>query len=385
MGDSMFKLIKNGELYCPEYQGEKNILICLDKFLYIETKDKRMCENFDKTMQVIDAGGMIVVPGFIDQHMHFLGGGGKLGYKSRAGIVQFNDIVRFGVTTAISSLGVDSYLKKLDDLLVRARELDCQGLTTYILTGSFQLPLKSLTDNVLTDLFYIEKVIGIGEIGIADPFDSNPSKEEIIRIAANARALGAFSEKPGKIFIHIGPSIQKLKLMFEVINKSNVPIEQFIITHVNRSEELLEEAIQFAQLGGIIDITTGISPEFGIIDSVAPEDALKHILDRGIPIENITLSSDAGGFRTVVGNNNEMHNVLLSSETLISTIKRAQKKHNICLSQSLKTITSNISRVWNLKNKGEISPFFDADLVFLDSIDLNIKKVMSKGNIVFEQ
>ena len=159
----MFTLVKNGTLYNPEYKGKLDILICMDKIVSIISKDDDLLSlNFSDKIKIIDANGMIIIPGFIDQHMHFLGGGGKLGYMSRAGMIQFDDIIRFGVTTAISSLGVDSYLKNLSSLLIRAKELEAQGLTTYLLTGGFQLPLKSITDSVFNDFIYIDKVVGIG-------------------------------------------------------------------------------------------------------------------------------------------------------------------------------------------------------------------------------
>lgn len=233
-------------------------------------------------------------------------------------------------------------MKHLDSLLIRARELDREGLTTYILTGGFQLPLKSLTDNILSDLIYIDKVIGIGEIGIGDSFGSNSTIEEITRIAANARVEGALSEKSGKILIHLGPSSQGSNLISEVINNSDVPIKQFVITHVNRNMELLDEAIEFAKLGGIIDVTTGISPEFGINESIAPYDALKYIFEKNVPVENITLSSDAGGFRSIDDDNNKIGDVLLLSDTLLDTLKKLKKIHNIDFTQTLKTVTSKL-------------------------------------------
>jgi len=381
----MFKLIKNGELYSPEYQGYIDILLCMDKVVSIKKRGNISIEGFTEPIQIIDADGMTIVPGFIDQHVHFLGGGGKLGYASRAGALKFDDIIRFGVTTAISSLGVDSYLKNLDTLLIRARELGSEGLTAYILTGGFQLPLKSITGDVYNDLIYIDKVIGIGEIGLSDSYSSQPNIEEIIRILANSKAVGALTEKPGIVFIHIGPGSKGMKLIFDIINNSDLPVKQFVVTHVNRSIELLEEAIKFAKLGGRIDITTGISPEFGIEGSITPYDALNYVFKNSVSIDNVTLSSDAGGFRSVDDNNNKIDDVLLLSRTLLDTIKESKKRHNIKFSDVLKTITVNPARIWDLSKKGEIKTYNDADLVFLDSNDLRIKKVMIKGKIAFEK
>lgn len=378
----MFTLIKNGEIYAPTYRGKQDILICMGKIVSVEPDLDLILENLSNKIQTIQAKKMIIVPGFIDQHMHFLGGGGKLGYSSRAGNISYNDIVKFGVTTAIGSLGVDSYLKNLDELLTRARELESQGLSTYILTGGFLLPLKSITSNVFSDIIYIDKVVGVGEIGISDAYGSQPTTKEIIRISANTKVASAISEKAGIMFIHVGPGKKGLDLLWKAIKETDLSITQFVVTHVNRDMKLLEEAAEFAKLGGRIDITTGISPKLGIKKAIVPSKAIKYLIENGVSIDSITLSSDAGGFRVVDDNNKGIDSILLSSETLLETIVGCVKDQKIDLSLVLKTITSNVASIWNFKHKGVIKPYVDADLVFLDN-NLNIKRVMFKGKIVF--
>lgn len=378
----MFTLIKNGEIYAPTYRGKQDILICMGKIVSIEPDLDLILENLPNKIQTIQAKKMIIVPGFIDQHMHFLGGGGKLGYSSRAGNIRYNDIIKFGVTTAIGSLGVDSYLKNLDELLTRARELESQGLSTYILTGGFLLTLKSITSNVFSDLIYIDKVVGVGEIAISDAYSSQPTTKEIIRISANTKVASAISEKAGMMFIHVGPGKKGLDLLWKAIKETDLSITQFVVTHVNRDMKLLEEAAKFAKVGGRIDITTGISPKLGIKKAIVPSKAIKYLIENGVSIDSITLSSDAGGFRVVDDNNNKIDSILLSSETLLETIVECVKHQKIDLSLVLKTITSNVASIWNFKHKGVIKPYVDADLVFLDN-NLNIRRVMFKGKIVF--
>ncbi len=378
----MFTLIKNGEIYAPTYRGKQDILICMGKIVSVEPDLDLILENLSNKIQTIQAKKMIIVPGFIDQHMHFLGGGGKLGYSSRAGNIRYNDIIKFGVTSAIGSLGVDSYLKNLDELLTRARELESQGLSTYILTGGFLLPLKSITSNVFSDIIYIDKVVGVGEIGISDAYSSQPTTKEIIRISANTKVASAISEKAGMVFIHVGPGKKGLDLLWKAIKETDLSITQFVVTHVNRNMKLLEEAAEFAKLGGRIDITTGISPKLGIKKAIVPSKAIKYLIENGVSIDSITLSSDAGGFRVVDDNNNRIDSILLSSETLLETIVGCVKHQKIDLPLVLKTITSNVASIWNFKHKGVIKPYVDADLVFLDN-NLNIKRVMFKGKIVF--
>ncbi|MDU7968050.1 MAG: beta-aspartyl-peptidase, partial [Paeniclostridium sordellii] len=72
-------LIKNIDIYSPKHIGRKDILICSDKISLIE--DNIKLDN-DK-VTVIDGSNKILVPGFIDQHVHITGGGGEGSFKTR--------------------------------------------------------------------------------------------------------------------------------------------------------------------------------------------------------------------------------------------------------------------------------------------------------------
>ena len=54
---------------------------------------------------MIEADGKTVLPGFIDPHVHILGGGGEGGPATRAPEIAVEDIVAAGVTTVIGCLG----------------------------------------------------------------------------------------------------------------------------------------------------------------------------------------------------------------------------------------------------------------------------------------
>ena len=59
-------IIKNANIYAPEKLGIKDLLVCNGKIVMID-------DQIDLTgvkHSMIDAGGLIVTPGFIDQHMH---------------------------------------------------------------------------------------------------------------------------------------------------------------------------------------------------------------------------------------------------------------------------------------------------------------------------
>ena len=64
-------LIKEAEVYAPEYLGKQDVLIAGGKIEKIGT-DLPVYEG----CQVIDGTGKIVTPGIIDRHVHVTGGGG---------------------------------------------------------------------------------------------------------------------------------------------------------------------------------------------------------------------------------------------------------------------------------------------------------------------
>ncbi|MDF9758250.1 dihydroorotase-like cyclic amidohydrolase [Peribacillus simplex] len=76
----MLTLIKNGEIYSPNYLGRKDILITNDKIVFIDDRIE-IPDNF-APIQIIDAANLFVVPGFIDSHVHIIGGGGEGGFKN---------------------------------------------------------------------------------------------------------------------------------------------------------------------------------------------------------------------------------------------------------------------------------------------------------------
>jgi beta-aspartyl-dipeptidase (metallo-type) len=73
----MFKLIRNIDIYTPSPIGRKDILVCNDKIIKISENIDFPITQFDA--QIIDGTDFTAVPGFIDQHVHIIGGGGEGG------------------------------------------------------------------------------------------------------------------------------------------------------------------------------------------------------------------------------------------------------------------------------------------------------------------
>ena len=72
-------LIKNAQVFAPKALGKKDVLLAYDKILEIAD----CIEPWRDDLTVIDAAGKMLVPGFIDQHVHIVGGGGEGSFETR--------------------------------------------------------------------------------------------------------------------------------------------------------------------------------------------------------------------------------------------------------------------------------------------------------------
>jgi hypothetical protein len=65
--------------------------------------------------------------------------------------------------------------------------LQTEGITTYCHTGSYQVPCRTLTGGITDDLILIDKFIGVGEIAFSDHRSSQPTTDEIRKVASAAK------------------------------------------------------------------------------------------------------------------------------------------------------------------------------------------------------
>ena len=203
----MLTLLKNIELYSPEYEGIKDIFIANGKIEYIS-------DEIDITgakVNVIDCSGKIALPGFFDQHEHLIGGGGEAGPYSRTPEAMLSNLTRNGITTVVGVLGTDGTTRHVSSLLTKARALETEGISTYILTGSYEIPVNTITKDIRSDIILIDKVLGVGEVALSDHRSSQPTLDELKKIATQARLGGMLSGKAGVFQLHMGDGIEGLK------------------------------------------------------------------------------------------------------------------------------------------------------------------------------
>lgn len=373
----MLTLIRNGEVYAPDYLGKKDILLVHDKIGFMENHIPVPSNFVD--INVIDATGMKVVPGFIDSHVHITGGGGEGSYKTRTPELQLTDATLSGITTIIGVIGTDGTTRTMPNLIAKARALEEEGITCYVHTGSYQVPVKTLTGKIEDDLILIDKIIGVGEIAISDHRSSQPTVEEMAKLASAARIGGMLSGKAGIVNIHVGDSKDHLDLILKVLETTDLPIRQFYPTHINRNPHLFEAGISYAKRGGWVDFTTSTIPKFLAEGEVSCSQGLKRMLDEDVPIEQITFTSDGQASLPDFNEDGEMVGLKIGKvNTLFQAVKDAVQIEHIPLETALKVITSNPATILKLKQKGELKTGSDADIVLLDQ-DLSIQSVWAKG------
>lgn len=376
---AFFTLIKGVEVFAPTKMGRQDILIAGDKIAEI---GPHLDVPADWHCQIIDLNDYLAVPGFLDGHVHLLGGGGEGGYATRTPEVLLGDVIRAGVTTVVGCLGTDGTTRHMTALLAKARGLESEGVTTYIYTGSYEVPTNTITRNVRDDIIIIDKVIGCGEIAISDHRSAQPTKEEIAKLAAESRVGGMLSGKAGVLQLHVGDGKNKLNTLFAIVDEGEIPITQFIPTHISRNPDLLEEGVRFAAMGGIIDITSGVVKMPGN-QGIKPSDAVLYCLEHGVPLSNITMSSDGNGSMPAFNSQGQLIGLEAARmDTLYQEIRDLIIDNSLKLEDAIRIITENPAKALKLyPQKGCLKVGSDADIVILDQ-EMNISYVFAKGRMM---
>lgn len=367
-------LIKNIDIYSPKHLGKKDVLICGEKIILIE----KNIEFKNDKVNIIDGSNKILVPGFIDQHVHITGGGGEGSFKTRVPEIMLSKLTSSGITTVVGLLGTDATTRNVENLVSKAKGLKEEGISVYTHTGSYEYPTVTITESIRKDIVFIDEIIGC-KIAISDHRSSTLTNEELQRVASDVRVAGMISGKAGILVCHMGDGKRGLNPINEALENSDIPIKTFRPTHVNRNKELLEQSFEFARQGGIIDLTCGIYKD------LSPRKVIKSAKEKEIPKENITISSDGYGSWS---NYDEYGNLLKigvsSVKALHNEFRLMVLEENIEIEEALTYITSNVAKALEIyPKKGIIKEGSDSDILLLDN-NLDIDTVIARGKIMVE-
>lgn len=379
----MIKIIKNIKVYSPEYIGIKDIVIVKDKIEGIY-ENIEIPNNFIN-IEIIDGKGKIAFPGFIDAHVHLTGGGGEGGFKTRTPELQLSTITKSGITTVVGCIGTDGVCRDMRGLVAKVKALKEEGITAYCLTGSYEVPVNTMTESIKGDIMLVDEVIGVGEIALSDNRSSQPRVDQFINLVAESRVGGLLANKSGIVNVHLGGGARRLNYLFEMLDESEIPATQLLPTHMCRTSELLEAGIEWTKRGGYIDLTTSSDPNHLEEGEVIASKALKYALDKEVPIEQITFTSDGNGSMPLFDESGKLKGLgICSVESLYGEVKKAILEENIKIEDAIKVITSNIAHILKFKHKGKIESDMDADIVIVNENDLNIDKVIAMGKVMVD-
>lgn len=367
-------LLRNATVFAPESRGRTDLLIGGEKILWMGDSLGALPSALRVTE--VDLGGRVLIPGLVDGHAHLTGGGGEAGPDTRVPAPPLSQYTNAGVTTAIGVLGTDDVTRSTAELVVTARGLVAEGLSAWCHTGGYHLPPVTLTGSVRGDIVHIDRVIGVGELALSDHRSSQPTLDELLKVAAEAHVGGMMTGKAGVVHLHMGDGVRGLELVRQALDTSEIPARVFNPTHVNRKRALFTEAIALARRGCVVDITSfTVSPED---DAWSAADALERYWNSGAPDTNVTVSSDGGGCLPVFDADGRVIEMGVGhAGSLLDTVRElVARGHG--LDRILPAFTRNVAALLRLPAKGELRVGADADLVVLDA-DHRVSDVLARG------
>jgi beta-aspartyl-dipeptidase (metallo-type) len=283
-----------------------------------------------------------------------------------------------GTTTVIGCVGVDQEGRDLQSLLAKTRSLEFRGMTARMFTGGFDWR-NTLTGSIIKDLFIVDNVLG-AKVAISDRRSFHPTQDELNRLIAEAMHGGLLTGKAGVVQVHVGDLANGITPLINAVKETGVPIKHVLPTHFNRNELLMEQALEWVRMGGVVDVTPSIGPpEFN--RAMRSVEAVTNLLSARIPIDQITVSTDANGVSTIHGFD-KVERVPI--DLLHKEFKELVLGKGLTITNALKPVTSNVARVLKMERKGIITEGADADLLLLDPKTLKLELVMARGKVVIQ-
>jgi len=374
----LLTVLRNADVHAPEPLGRHDLLLGGGVVLAMGAR-----LDVPAGIAELDAEGAIVCPGFVDSLVHLSGGGGEGGFGTRTpALADARDAFRAGITTAIGALGTDDVTRSLADLLACARSLALQGLTAPVLTGSYRVPVCTLTGSIRSDLVLIPDMIGVGEVAIPARRGPHPSPAGRARLGADGRGGGMRAGKAGRVLIHVGDAEEGLAILHETTRRHPLPASQWHPTHLNRHAGLLAQAPAWVGVGGSVDLTASTTPELVAAGDIPAAQALASLLARGVPSSRITMSSDGHASLPDFDADGVLRGLAVAPlGSLMAVVREAVDTHGIPLASVLDTVTRTPARIWGLPDKGQVRVGAAADLLVLAPGTLALRATFAGGRL----
>jgi len=370
----MFELITNAEVYAPQAIGLQNLLVCAGKIVYLGERVPELDDSL--SVQISDLDGARLIPGFIDAHAHITGGGGEAGPSTRVPPPPLSQFTRAGVTSVVGLLGTDDLTRNTQTLLTQVMGLREEGLSAWCYTGGYHLPATTLTQSVRSDIVNLEAVIGVGEVALSDHRSSQPTRDEILRLASEAHVAGLMTGKAGIVHFHLGDGERGLSMIRDCLAQSEIPARVFNPTHVNRNKALFEEACELAARGCTVDLTA--YPADISVDGWSAEQAVALYFEKGCDPQKLTISSDGGGCLPRFDDQGSLLEMDFASSSAMAITFKAMLDMDLPMASILPLMTSNVADLLKFHRKGRIDTGFDADLLVINETH-GIQGVMANG------
>lgn len=370
----MIHLLRNVHVYAPEDLGLCHVLVAAGKIVNISEQAPEI--GADLLASDTDFGGLKLIPGLIDGHAHITGGGGETGFNSKVPPVHLSEYTQAGVTTVVGLLGTDDLTRSTSSLVAQVYALRESGISAYCYTGGYHVPLTTLTGSVRSDIVHIDPIIGVGELAISDHRSSQPTFEEVARIAGDAHVAGLMTGKAGIVHFHLGDGDRGLSLINDLLQHTEIPARVLNPTHCNRKNALFEQACELSKLGCHIDVTA--FPVAEDEDGLTAADAYKQYMAQGLLTEKFTISSDGGGCLPHFNDQGELLHMDFGRNLALSETLKELLDDGYSPEQVVPVFTSNVAELLRLNHKGRIAQGLDADLIVLDAHN-QIQDVMALG------
>lgn len=370
----MFDLLLDADVFAPKPLGRRNVLVGGGKVLWIGEEELELPDALE--VRVANLEGLRLVPGLVDSHAHVIGGGGEAGFASRVPAVGISRFTLAGITSVVGLLGTDDCVRTTGQLVAGARALCEEGLSAWCWTGGYHLPPTTLTGSVRGDIVHVDRILGFGELAVSDHRSSQPTLDELLRLASECHVGGLMTGKAGVLHMHMGDGARGFSLLREALEVSELPPRVFHPTHVNRKRALFEEALELVEDGVTIDITA--FPVEDGEDAWSAPDALTRFLEDELEPTRVTVSSDAGGCLPHFDAHGRIDRWGVGEPTSMSDALREMLVRGWPIEAVLPAFTSNVAGTLRLAGKGRIEVGGDADLVVLDG-EHRVRDVMARG------